>query len=547
MNKLKVKFENVSKQYSLYSKQSDKLLELFLINRKKNNKSFYALNNISFEVNEGETIGVIGVNGSGKSTLSNLLAEIVPPSSGNVLINGQTSLIAISVGLNNGLTGLENIELKCLMQGLTKEQIKEITPDITNFADIGHFIEQPVKNYSSGMKSRLGFAISAYTDPDILVIDEALSVGDDTFYQKCLDKINEFKKNGKTIFFISHSLGQIKAISDKVLWLHYGQVKEYGNTDIILKNYNEFIKWYNTLNESDKKKYKLEQLKIQSKEIIDNKNYTRTKTERNNKNKPKSIVFITQISFLFLGILLSVYFMFAEEPAAIFKNLSSSQESKLIEVNKEVADQENNIDEETEKEESIKYTNQLGFITENNAALYYEMDSQYKIESLEFGSKVKVLEKTKDYYKISTNNKTGFINNMEITLVEKKVMDELELEDILYILPETFVNSYEYYLAFVGSEYNESEIFNSGTEFIDNEGRKMVSVDNITYLFNDEDVANVLIIDSINNSSSSIIPLEEHFLFSSEEEGLYYFEIKGYDVILDQKNNTIKLSSTKPL
>lgn len=126
-------------------------------------------------------------------------------------------------------------------------------------------------------------------------------------------------------------------------------------------------------------------------------------------------------------------------------------------------------------------------------------------------------------------------------------MDELELEDILYILPETFVNSYEYYLAFVGSEYNESEIFNSGTEFIDNEGRKMVSVDNITYLFNDEDVANVLIIDSINNSSSSIIPLEEHFLFSSEEEGLYYFEIKGYDVILDQKNNTIKLSSTKPL
>jgi teichoic acid transport system ATP-binding protein len=257
----KIKLTNVSKKYSLFKKKSDKLLDIFSLNNKP--KSFYALRNISFEVFEGETIGVIGINGSGKSTLSHLLSQVTSPTSGEIEINGNISLVAISGGLNNHLTGLENIELKCLMHGMDKRDIEEVTPKIIEFADLGDFIHQPIKSYSSGMKSRLGFAISVHLNPDILIVDEALSVGDQTFYDKCINKFNEFKQQGKTMFFISHSLSQIRSIADRVLWLNFGQIQEFGATEEVLTKYQDFIKWYKHLSETEKNAYRKQLLKEQ--------------------------------------------------------------------------------------------------------------------------------------------------------------------------------------------------------------------------------------------------------------------------------------------
>nr|WP_074036363.1 teichoic acids export ABC transporter ATP-binding subunit TagH [Exiguobacterium sp. AT1b] len=253
-----VKFENVSKRYTLYRKQSDKLKEV-LFNR-ANGKQFYALRNVTFEVPPGEVVGILGINGSGKSTMSNLLSDVIPPTHGRIELRGKPSLIAISSGLNGNLTGMENIELKCLMLGMNKQQIKDITPEIIEFADIGDFIGQPVKTYSSGMKSRLGFAISINIDPDILVIDEALSVGDQTFTDRCLVKMNEFKDQGKTIFFISHSVSQVRQFCTQAIWLEYGEIREYGPVDEVADEYMKFLKWFRTLDAKRQSEFKQQKM-----------------------------------------------------------------------------------------------------------------------------------------------------------------------------------------------------------------------------------------------------------------------------------------------
>ncbi|AZU63986.1 teichoic acid export protein ATP-binding subunit [Neobacillus mesonae] len=245
---------NVYKKYKMHTKPKEKLLDLILPGGY--GEDFFALQDISLTAHEGDVIGLVGVNGSGKSTLSNIIAGVIPPTSGNVETVGQTSIIAISSGLNNQLTGRENIELKCLMLGFKKKEIQEMEPEIIDFADIGKFIDQPVKKYSSGMKSRLGFAISVTVNPDILIIDEALSVGDQVFAQKSKNKMFEFKEQGKTIFFVSHSMGQIKEFCEKAVWLEYGEIKQFGPVKEVIPEYEKFLKKYKSMTNEEQKKFR---------------------------------------------------------------------------------------------------------------------------------------------------------------------------------------------------------------------------------------------------------------------------------------------------
>lgn len=254
--------QNVYKKYKMYKSPKEKLLDVIL--HGGYGEDFYALQDISFTANQGDVIGLVGMNGSGKSTLSNILGGVIPPTSGTVKTVGQTSIIAISSGLNNQLTGRENIELKCLMLGFNKKEIQEMEAEIIEFADVGKFIDQPVKKYSSGMRSRLGFAISVTVDPDILIVDEALSVGDQVFGQKSKNKMFEFKEKGKTIFFVSHSMGQVKEFCDKAIWLEYGEIKDYGPVIEVLPEYENFLKQHKAMTNEEQKKFREDIMKKQS-------------------------------------------------------------------------------------------------------------------------------------------------------------------------------------------------------------------------------------------------------------------------------------------
>ncbi len=286
----------------MYKRSSEKLLDLAM--PQGYGKDFYALQNISFEAEAGDTIGIIGVNGAGKSTMSNLIAGVIPPSNGSVKINGNAALISIGAGLNNQLSGRENIELKCLMLGFSKQEIQELTPEIIEFAEIGEFIDQPVKSYSSGMKSRLGFAISVNIDPDILVIDEALSVGDKIFAQKCLDKMNSFKEKGKTIFFISHSIGQVKEFCQKALWLEAGEIKGYGTVEEVIPKYEQFVKEFNQMSKDEKKQFNQQVMERRSQKITSSENDILQPRKDFSRKKPKrkgqfqfTLFWLIQIAF----------------------------------------------------------------------------------------------------------------------------------------------------------------------------------------------------------------------------------------------------------
>lgn len=247
MENYAIKFEHVSKIYKLKKKNTGK-------EKSNETKRFYALKDISFEIPKGEVVGILGTNGSGKSTLSLILAGISEIDEGVMHINGEQSLVAINTGLNKQLTGLENINVKGALLGLSKKEIQQIIDGVIEFAELGDFLYQPVKKYSSGMKSRLGFSISIYLDPDIIIVDEALSVGDKGFAQKCLNKMNELKDNGKTIIFISHSLPQVRKFCQSAMWIEGGMLKEYGEVNEVCDHYGEYVDYYNSLTNKEKAK-----------------------------------------------------------------------------------------------------------------------------------------------------------------------------------------------------------------------------------------------------------------------------------------------------
>ena len=245
--------EHVVKEYRIYHRTTEKYLDFFFsLDR---GDRFRALQDISFTVEKGESVGLVGLNGSGKSTLANIVAGTAIPTSGSMTVNGSASMTSVSGGLVKSLTGLENIVQQGLLLGLTHKQIAEKTPSIIEFADVGPFIDQQVKTYSSGMKSKLAFAINVNIDPDIMVIDEALSVGDPTFSNKCLNKMREFRQNGKTILFVSHSLTQVRDFCDRVIWLEGGKQKMDGKAADVISEYSGFIKHYNALSSEEKKDF----------------------------------------------------------------------------------------------------------------------------------------------------------------------------------------------------------------------------------------------------------------------------------------------------
>jgi ABC-type polysaccharide/polyol phosphate transport system ATPase subunit len=233
-----VEFQGVSKSYAIYDAPGDRLKELLSLNRLKRHQDFWALHDVSFEVKRGETFCIVGENGSGKSTLLQMVAGILHPTSGTVGIHGRVSaLLELGAGFNPEFSGRDNVYLNGSILGLTTRQIDERYNDIAAFAEIGDFIDQPVKTYSSGMVVRLAFAVAINVDPEILLVDEALAVGDIYIRQRCMRKVHELRQRGITILFVSHAVSDVKAIGDRVLWLDHGRMIDVGEPDRVVSKY----------------------------------------------------------------------------------------------------------------------------------------------------------------------------------------------------------------------------------------------------------------------------------------------------------------------
>ncbi len=233
--------KNIKKVYKLYEKPSDRMRDAFGLLRKPP-KKHYALNGVNFQIRTGETVGIIGTNGSGKSTILKIITGVLNPTEGEVVVNGRISaLLELGAGFNMEYNGIENVYLNGTMMGFSKKEIDEKLPEILAFADIGEYVYQPCKTYSSGMFVRLAFAVAINIEPEILIVDEALSVGDVFFQAKCYHKFEEFKKMGKTIVFVSHDLSSISKYCDRVYLLNKGNILGEGSPKEMIDTYKRVL------------------------------------------------------------------------------------------------------------------------------------------------------------------------------------------------------------------------------------------------------------------------------------------------------------------
>jgi lipopolysaccharide transport system ATP-binding protein len=233
-----IEFSRVSKSYSIYAAPGDRLKELLTFNQRSFHTDYWALRDVSFEVQRGETFCVVGENGSGKSTLLQICAGVLEPSSGTLAVRGRVAaLLELGSGFNPEFSGRDNVYLNGAILGFSNKEMDRRFEEIEQFAEIGEFMNQPVKTYSSGMVVRLAFSVAIHVDPEILLVDEALAVGDVYFRQRCMRKVHELRSRGITILFVSHATGDIKALGDRAIWLDHGNVRGIGKADTIVTQY----------------------------------------------------------------------------------------------------------------------------------------------------------------------------------------------------------------------------------------------------------------------------------------------------------------------
>lgn len=239
---LALRVENLSKQYRVYAKPIDRLKESLTRGHLKRHQEFWAIKDVSFEIEKGTTTGIIGPNGSGKSTLLQIITGTLEPTHGSVYYDGRiAALLELGAGFDPEFTGIENIFMNASLMGFSRRETEALVPEIERFAEIGQFIHQPVKTYSSGMYVRVAFAIAATIEPDILLVDEALAVGDSVFQHRCLRRINELQERGTTVLFVSHDLAAVRALCSRAILLNRGQVIEDGKPADVLNRYQEII------------------------------------------------------------------------------------------------------------------------------------------------------------------------------------------------------------------------------------------------------------------------------------------------------------------
>jgi len=242
MSEIAIRVQNITKAYQIYDKPQDRLKQSLWRGRKQFFRKFKALDDVSFEVKKGETVGIIGRNGSGKSTLLQIICGTLAPTSGTVEVNGRVAaLLELGAGFNPEFTGKENVYMNATILGLSKEEIDAKYDEIVSFADIGDFVNQPVKTYSSGMLVRLAFAVAINVDPQILIVDEALSVGDELFQRKCFAMIDTIKKKGATILFVSHAGGTIVELCEHAILMDAGEKLAMGTPKSIVANYHKLL------------------------------------------------------------------------------------------------------------------------------------------------------------------------------------------------------------------------------------------------------------------------------------------------------------------